>query len=237
MGIVSTPEGWSYVANAGDENVPIYHLTRKGPQGPLGTLSDSGEIPIGVAASADRKLVAVANQSTTTGGAGSVSVYLDRQSTPDHYLTYGSDPLQGEGIAIDSRGNCYWSFNDPDKLSGSVVEFYGCSGAGVRYASGILDAGGVAVDKEGNVYFVDQLAGIWKCTAPGSCGLFLQAGLTGLLLPRNINFDRSHPQNMWVTDAAGYIDAVNLQGLLFYTLKTLGGSQYPPFGIAPSPGE
>lgn len=236
MGMLSTPNGRTYVANGGDSNVPVYRSTRKGFRGPIATLSDAGQIPTNVAVTPNRNLVAVSNQSTTTGGAGSVSVYLNRQNTPDHYLTYGSDPLQGEGVAIDSTGNCYWSFNDPDKLTGSIVEFYGCGGAGVPYATGILDVGGVAVDDAGNLYFVDQLLGIWKCTAPNSCVLFLQAGLGALLFPRNINFDNAQPQNMWVTDAAGYIDAVNLQGLLFYTLQTLGGALYPPFGVAPSPG-
>jgi DNA-binding beta-propeller fold protein YncE len=235
-GMVTTPKGQMYVANSNDSNVPVYRLTSKGPKGPIATLSDAGEIPTSVAASPNRELVAVSNQSTTTGGAASVSVYLNRQTTPDHHLTYGKDPLQGEGIAIDSNGNCYWSFNDPYKLSGSIVEYDKCTGAGVRYASGILDVGGVAVDNSGNVYFVDQLLGIWKCTAPNACGLFLQAGLGGLLLPRNINFDNSQPQDMWVSDAAGFIDAVNLQGILFFTLETLGGGLYPPFGIAPSPG-
>jgi DNA-binding beta-propeller fold protein YncE len=223
MGTVTTPNGQMYVANSGDSNVPVYRSARAGFRGPIATLSDAGQNPANVAVTPNRNLVAVSNQSTTTGGAGSVSVYLNRHNTPDRYLTYGGDQLQGEGVAIDSSGNCYWSFNDRDTLTGSIVEFYDCSGTGVPYAAG-------------NLYFVDQLLGIWKCTAPNACALFLQAGLGGLLLPRNINFDNGQPQNMWISDAAGYVDAVNLQGILFYTLETLGGALYPPFGVAPSPG-
>jgi hypothetical protein len=236
LGMVTTPDGRWYIANSGASNVLVYRTTRRGPKGPVATLSDDGEVPVNVYATPNRQLVAVSNGSTTGGHAGSVSVYLNRQNKPSRILTFGNDRLQGAGIAIDSNGNCYWSFNDPYKLSGSIVEYDKCTGAGVRYASGILDIGGVAVDNSGNVYFVDQLLGIWKCTAPNACGLFLQAGLGGLLLPRNINFDNSQPQDMWVSDAAGFIDAVNLQGILFFTLETLGGGLYPPFGIAPSPG-
>src|SRR5579863_7575775 len=123
MGMVATPDGKLYVANSGDSNVPVYRTTRKGPEGPIATLGDSGEVPVNVDVTPDRRLVAVSNQSTTGGGAGSVTVYRDRQNQPSRVLTYGSDPIEGEGIAIDSNGNCYWSFNDPKTLTGSIVEF------------------------------------------------------------------------------------------------------------------
>src|SRR5579863_8322821 len=92
MGMMSTPDGHTYIANSGASNVMVYRMTRKGPQGPVATLDDSGEVPINVAAAKNRRLVAVSNESTRSGGAGSVSVYLGRQTTPSRVLTYGSDP-------------------------------------------------------------------------------------------------------------------------------------------------
>ncbi len=163
-------------------------------------------------------------------------MYLNGQTEPSRTLTYGTDPIQGEGIAIDSRGNCYWSFNDPVQLSGSIVVFAGCKGSGTLYKSGILRAGGLAFDRSGNLYYVDQLLGIFKCQSPSSCSLFTLVGIGGLILPANINFDSSQPQNLWVADAAGYIDAINLQGLIAYILDVLGGVTAPPIGIAPALG-
>lgn len=236
MGMVASPNGQLYVANSESSNILIYRTTRHGPQ-PKTTLSDDGEIPVNVAATPKQQLVAVSNFSSTGSGAGSVSVYVNRQSTPTRTLTYGSDPIQGAGIAIDSGGNCYWSFNDPKKLSGSIVEFAGCNGSGRLVQSVLLKAGGVAFDDSGNLYYVDELFGIFQCRGTSSCHLFLSiSGFLGLILPTNINFDHRSPQNLWVADAGGYIDGVSLAGIIEYLLEGLGGAQNPPIGIAPAPG-
>lgn len=236
LGMVTTPDGHWYIANSGASNVLVYRTTRRGPKGPVATLSDDGEVPVNVDATPNRQLVAVSNGSTTGGHAGSVSVYLNRQNKPSRILTYGNDRLQGAGIAIDSNGNCYWSFNDPRKLTGSIVEFVGCNGGGTLFKSGILSVGGLAFDRSGNLYYVDRLLGIFKCEGPSSCSLFTPVILGGLILPTNINFDNSKTQNLWVADAAGYIDEVNVQGLIEYILDILGGLTDPPIGIAPAPG-
>ncbi len=236
MGMVSIHDGRWYIANSGASNVLVYRTTRKGPKGPVATLGDYGEVPVNVDATPNQRLVAVSNGSTTGGHAGSVSVYINRQSEPSRVLTYGSDPLQGEGIAINSNGNCYWSFNDPKRLTGSIVEFAGCDGSGTLVKSGILLAGGLAFDRNGNLYYVDQLLGIFKCHGTSSCKIFTPIVLGGLILPANINFDNAKDQTLWVTDAAGYIDAVNLKGLIVYLLQLLGGLTNPPIGIAPAPG-
>lgn len=236
MGMVTTPNGYWYVANSGDTDVLVYRTTRKGPQGPKKTLRDDGEVPVNVDTTPNQRLVAVSNGSTTGNGPGSVSVYLNRGNHPSRNLTYGRDPVQGEGVAIDSAGNCYWAFNDPDTLTGSIVEFAGCNGASMLIVSGILRAGGLAFDTSGNLYYVDQLLGIYKCEGTSACSLFSPIGLDGLIIPININFDNRKPQNLWVADAGGYIEMVNLQGIIVYILQILGGVTDPPIGIAPAPG-
>ncbi|HEX3458091.1 MAG TPA: hypothetical protein VHR97_09075 [Candidatus Baltobacteraceae bacterium] len=235
MGMVTTPDGRWYVANSGASNVLVYRSTRSGPKGPKATLRDDGEVPVNVDATSSHRLVAVSNGATTGNGAGSVSIYLDQQNVPSRKLTYGSDPVQGAGIAIDAQGNCYWSFNDPYKLSGEIVKFAGCNGTGTLYKAGILRAGGLAFDRSGDLYYVDQLLGIFKCQG-SSCTIFAPIILGGLISPANLNFDNSDPQNLWVADAAGSLDAVNLQGLVAYILQIIGGITDPPIGVAPVPG-
>ncbi|MBV8373232.1 MAG: hypothetical protein JOY69_08210 [Candidatus Eremiobacteraeota bacterium] len=237
MGMMTTANGWWYIANSGDSNVLVYHTTRTGPIGPKATLNDDGQVPVNVAVTSDRQIVAVSNGSGRGGSAGSLSIYLHERHKASRRLTYGSDPIQGAGVAIDASGNCYWSFNDPNTLTGSIVEFANCSGNGSLFKSGILKAGGIAFDPSGNLYYVDQLTGIYKCSGPSSCSIFTPIlGSGGLVIPMNINFDNNTPPNLWVADAGGYIDAVNVSGLIVYTLNVIGGILDPPNGVAPVPG-
>ncbi len=120
-GTVTAPDGRWYVANGGHSNVLVYRTTKYGPQGPTQVLDDYGERPVNVGLAPSRPLVAVSNGETTSGGAGSVSIYLNHNVEPARILTYGKDALAGMGVAIDHRGNCYWSFNDPKTHSGSIV--------------------------------------------------------------------------------------------------------------------
>jgi hypothetical protein len=236
LGTVTTPDGWWYVANSGHSNVLVYRTTRHGPVGPSDSLDDYGQVPVNVDATPSRRLVAVSNGSTTSGGAGSVSIYLNRKAESSRTLTFGTHSLQGEGVAIDHRGNCYWSFNDGQK-GGSIVKFVNCHGSGSVVVSSISTAGGIAFDPRDNLYFVDQTLGIYRCKKQVSqCGLLVPVGPHELGLPTNINFDHKS-KYLWVADATGYIDAVDPQdGSIKYHTRAVGGSTDPPFGIAPAPG-
>ena len=112
----------------------------------------------------------------------------------------------------------------PRTLTGSIVKFAGCNGSGSLFRSGILRAGGMAFDHSGNLYYVDQLIGIFKCNGPSSCGIFAPIGGSGgLIIPTNINFDNSTPRIYGSPTPRGYIDAVNLAGLIVYILDAIGG--------------
>jgi hypothetical protein len=230
-GMKTTINGWWYVANGGDSNVLIYRTHHKGPQGPVGILDDPGQVPNNVDLTTSRQLVAVSNKGTPST-AGSVSIYLGRQSEPSRILTYGTDIVAGMGIALDKHRNCYWSFNDPTTQSGSIVEFPGCNGNGSVVVSGIVKAGGLAFDQHDDMYYVDQASGVYKCKHASKCTLFA----TGFGDPVNINFDLKQ-KHLWVADATGYIDAVDPKtGDIVYKVQAQGGSSNPPFGIAPDPG-
>lgn len=231
QGAVATPKGLWYLTNSGKSNVLIYRTTRNGPKY-VRSLDDSGEIPVNVDVTSDQNLVAVSNGTSPNSGTGSVSVYLNRASEPSRILTYGNDLLQGQGVAIDPQGNCFWSFNDLAKPSapGSIVEFDQCSGAGTLLASGLTSAGGIAFDRAGNLYYIDEAHGIYKCNKTTSCTLFA----TGFGLPVNLNFDAKE-KNLWVADATGFIDAVDPQsGQIKSNFISVDGD---PYGIAPAPGD
>jgi DNA-binding beta-propeller fold protein YncE len=232
QGTVATINGWWYVANGGHANVLIYRSTNRGPTGPLGTLDDFGQIPANVDVTPSRRLVAVSNVATASGGSGSVSIYVNRNAEPSRTLTFGKRPLQGIGIAIDRRGDCYWSFNDLSTGSGSIVDFTGCDGRGKIVVSGIVFAGGLAFDQHDDLYYVDQTAGIYTCQKTTKCRLFS----TGFGDPVNVNFDLKQ-KHLWVADATGFVDAVNPKtGAIVFSTPVGGGPDDAPFGIAPAPG-
>ncbi len=230
QGTIATVNGWWYVANAGFANVLIYKSTKHGPKGPKGTLTDSGEVPVNVYVVPNRKLVAVSNASTSSGGPGSVSVYVDRATQPARYLTYGTDDIRGMGIAIDHHHNCYWSFNDPSTGSGTIVEFAGCRGNGSPIVP-LTNAGGLAFDQAGNLYYIDQNVGVYRCRGITHCKVFA----TGFGDPVNLNFDHRQ-KTLWVADATGYIDAVDPKTGTVTQTPAQGGSSDPPFGVAAAPG-
>lgn len=233
QGMMATINGWLYIANGGDSNVLVYRSTKRGPKGPVQMLDDSGQIPANVSVTPNRQLVAVSNVTTASHGTGSISVYLDRQTTPTRNLTYGTAAVQGVGIAIDHHGNCYWSVNDSSNHTGTIVEFTGCSGKGTPVISKIAYAGGLAFDQRDDLYYVDQMAGIYKCAKGTShCALFAK----GFGDPVNINFDLRQ-KHLWVADASGYIDAVDTKtGAIVSKTPTGSGSKDAPFGVAPAPG-
>lgn len=234
QGTVATPDGWWYVANSGHSNVLVYRTTKHGARGPLASLDDYGQSPVNVDVNPSRRLVAVSNGSTVGGGAGSVSVYLNRQAEPSRTLTYGSHVLQGEGVAIDRQGDCYWSFND-GKNGGSIVEFTGCNGSGTLVATTPIGfAGGLAFDQSGDLFYVDQSSGIYRCKHTANCSLWVAVG-SELGVPTNINFDHKS-KHLWVADATGYIDAVELKSRVVTRIQAQDGPSDPPFGIAPEPG-
>jgi DNA-binding beta-propeller fold protein YncE len=233
QGTKATVNGYWYVANSGHSNVLVYRSTKAGPKGPIGALDDFGQIPGNVDVTADRKLVAVSNIMTMSHGPGSVSVYLGRDVEPARNLHFGHRALQGIGVAIDRHGNCYWSFNDPRRKTGAIVEFAGCDGKGSLVVSSIGFAGGLTFDQHENLYYVDQTDGIHKCNGTSHCTLFSK----GFGDPVNVNFD-VHGKHLWVADATGYIDAVDSSnGRIVYSTPSYGGSGEAPFGIAPAPGD
>ena len=228
-GTKATPDGWWYVANSVFSNVLVYRSTPHGPRGPVQFLEDRDEIPSGVDMTPNRQLVVVANSTTNAGGAGSVAVYLGRNTHRSRLLRYGTALLTGFGVALDPAQNCYFSFNQLGLVGGSIVEFPKCDGSGTLVVSGITSAGGLTFDGAGNLYYIDQASGIYKCSGTSRCVLFS----TGYILPLNLNFDQ-HREHLWVADGGGFIDAVDPASgkILSHTLP-LGG---PPFAVAPSPG-
>lgn len=244
LGSVTTPSGWLYVANSGNEDILVYN-TKKGKKtsgGPTDTLEDYGQKPVNVDVNPSRNLVAVSNAGSASA-TGSVSIYLNRAAAPGRTLTYGNDILQGNGIALDNNGNCYWGVYDTNLGNGYIVEFPSCNGGGQQVITNIGDAGGLAFDQSSNLFYINRsssMPAIVACKGLSNCVsyTFTSPSDCELYEPINLNFDK-HAKALWVADAAGYVDEFAIQpGKLTVTCSVQYpvGSSNPPFGVAPNPG-
>ena len=241
QGTVTTVNGWWYVSNGAGMNVLVYRTRHGLPQGPLSSLSDYNELPVNVDVNPSRNLVAVSNYTPSSGGNGSLSVYLHRQSVPTRTLTYGAG--YGSGVAIDHKGNCYWALDSGPNYTGTgkIAEFAKCSGSGTVLISESFPIGGLAFDQSGDLYFVDSNAGsggggIYMCTKTlsSSCKSRGPGTAYSYVQPLNINFDYKG-KDLWVADIGGYVEVVDPStGTIEHQYAV--GSSNPPFGIAPEPG-
>jgi hypothetical protein len=231
-----TPSGDWYIANSGDNNVPVYHV-RAPLDGPFKTLNDSGGVPIDVDSTPTNSLVAVSNYTSTGSGsiAGFVTLYANGATNPTGTLSV-TGPAYGVGIALDKGGNCYWSYNTSLSGGGLIVEFASCTGPARTIITGLHAAGGMAFNKAGQLFYVDPTAGtLNRCTNNGGwvCKV-LQKNFTE---PTTINFDAQW-KHLWLADfGSSTIYALNPKtGTILSTTPAHGGPSDPPFGIAPAPG-
>jgi hypothetical protein len=170
------------------------------------------------------------------GGSNTIAVYPAGSTTP--WFVSDPDAAEGNGLAFDSHGNCYWSVTLHDgKGTVRVDEFSGCSGSATP-----LDVPGspmwLAFDGNDNLYYVNwasdrHSSGIYRCTAVTQCALAFAGGTTS----RAIRFDQEW-QHLYVADlrrqgisridiATGKVDETITRGLKGYSA---------PIAIAAGPG-
>lgn len=126
----------------------------------VATLADPGEYPVGVSYDAGSGIVGVTNIISTAGGAGSVSFYASKATTP---CVTVSDPAWDRVYfgAFDAHGDFYIDgMNTAGNTLIGVVKG-GCSAAHIETLSTPKPPGfpgGVGVTPNGNLAFIDQLA-------------------------------------------------------------------------------
>ena len=219
-----------YIANTGAANVLEY----SGDGSKLeATLDASGWFPVDVSVSGN--LVAVSNQTSISFTPGVVNIYSGGATSPSYAV---SDPLamEGMGVAFDSKGNCYWSFNN-ESGEGMIDEFPGCTASSTPTQLNIVTgfAGGIALDQHDNLWYIDQYHGVYKCAGTTNCKLYSALQLRPAKHDAVfMNFNATQ-KTLYVADAnKGVIYAINTangkRGVFARTTKKDG-----PFGVATSP--
>jgi sugar lactone lactonase YvrE len=221
--IVADTQGNVYVSDPINGRVVAYS---PGMEKVTGTLS-------GVAVGFD---MAIHAGTIAVGGGNTVTVFPAGSSTPT--ILTDPDAEQGNGIAFDSHGNCYFSvmLNDGHGTI-RVDEFAGCAGSAIP-----LDIPGspmwLAIDGNDNLYYVNfsvdkHSAGIYRCNGITQCTLAFARGAS----PRAIRFDQGW-QHLYVADLRGQgISRINIATGKVDEKFTRGFKGYSaPIAVAAGPG-
>jgi hypothetical protein len=208
QGVAVDSNGYVYISNSYSSQVLIY---TDGATALVATLTDSANLPAFTVAS--KTLIASSDFYSSSGGPGELAVYknVPEDQTPSYYLT---DPsaYEGESVAFDSKGNCYWSFNTAaDSGPGYIDEFQGCAQGAtpIRLPITTSYAGGVAFDSNDNLWYTDQLAAsVNACTGTTNCATILSGGF--FVDPVTLNWDGE--ELMYVMDAVSGVYQVNVLG-------------------------
>jgi hypothetical protein len=219
QGVIVGPfSGYWYVANTGASNIPYYANDIAGNPfqvfGPLALpnpIEDANEYPADIAIRETGKNglltsteLAVSNIYTTYFYPGSVTVFTTSGSNYSSYNLADSSAYEGEGVAFDNEGDCFWAYNvSEDAGPGYIDKFTNCQGSPTPVSGISLGfGGGIAFDNYDNLWYVDQLgqgsqsAGVYECKRTSHC--ILRFG--SFTDPVEINFDTSFT-NLYVSDA------------------------------------
>jgi len=229
QGTVATIGGQWYVTNSGTSTVLVFQYT--GSSFPLiKTLEDSGQVPGDVDTNEKQSLVAVSNIGGSTSNPATISLYAHGSTKPTGTL-HASDAVTGVGVALDAKGNCFWSYETAS--AAKMVEFVKCAGSPTAVTVPLTSPGGIAFDGFNNLYYSDPAAGrVYRCKGVTTCTPFTQLFADAIF----INFDQGW-KHLWIADfGSATIYGLTKAGKTISVTPAVGGTSDPPLGIAPIPG-
>ncbi len=219
-------DGLFYVADESGDDVAVFSA---GGKKLLSKLSNGGNAPDDVAVYNDE--VAVSNQKSMT--------YFAKGAKKPTRTLKDSNAQQGRGAAFDSKGNCYWSFENKSSTA-QLDEFKGCTGKPQDLKISGGSPYGIAFDAKGNLYFTGYSSpsrGVYRCSGIKSCKLTWSSFVN----PQYLNFSEDF-SDLWVCDPANYQSTAALYEIDISSGKVIDEITYgisglnPPIGIASGPG-
>jgi DNA-binding beta-propeller fold protein YncE len=220
--LVSDPQGYVYVSDAIANQVAIYSPGMKR------RIATRTGVDVGFDMAVHAGTIAV-------GGGNTITV-LPAGGKPRYFLS-DPDAMQGNGLAFDSHGNCYWSVTLNDgKGTDRVDEFDGCAGSPQHLAIPGSPLW-LAFDGNDDLYYVDFAAnkssGIYRCAGLSHCSLAFGRGTE----PRALRFNQGWG-DLYVADLGGSnISRINIASGKVDEVITRGFQGYSqPIAVAAGPG-
>jgi len=219
-----------YVANLAGADVVIFH---KGATSPYKTLSDPGELPV-IAVVDSTGTVYVANNKTTRGGPGSVSVYAGGSTTPTSRLTVPNN-IEVLWCALNNHHNLFVGYYKTNHTNG-LVKFVGGAGTAKSADVTIQFPGQMEFDSAQDLVFADENAStvnVYELPTKTPVAQYATPSggtIVGLALTKR-------SANFYVSDyGTGAVYEFSYPaGVLVDTISTGLGTSSPPTGVATDP--
>jgi len=247
QGVTVTSDGMLLIADTNNSTIDSMERANTGHPKDFGTcITDSGQYPDWVATTKGETLIVISNIFSKLGsnvGPGSLATANGCGSTPAALQNYDNDQVQGIAVAINSKGDCFWTYNDLRYGQGWVAKYTGCKGRGWKIpqgglydGSGMHFAGGIAFDQQDNMYLNDQTEGIFECTAPTYYNCSIVNSRPGSHFPAEdnigLNFSKDWKYLFWADAAYNQICYTTTPVTDTETCVANGPGTSAPYGIA-----
>ncbi len=177
--VLVTDEAGNLYSTPGTDAIYVY--------APLGasleqTLSNPGQQTAAIATRSG--LIVAGNASPIASQTGELSVYVNGATAPSYYLGDGDATHDASGAAIDSKGDCFVSYNSNASGNSGLEEFAGCAKNAKPHKVAVVEENPQApaiwnptFDGHDNLLYLsgDNIGEIFECMGLKDCGA-LQGG-------------------------------------------------------------
>jgi hypothetical protein len=235
-GMTGTKTGSFYVANTTSSNVLLYKNDYKTV---LATLTDPYEYPVDVSYEETTGMVGVANSTSTSDGAGTVSFYARGKTRP--CVTVGNSAWGRVYFdAFDSKGNLFVNglSTSGSTLVGEVTG--GCKAKTIttlKLGTPIAFPGAVQITKNDDIAILNSVystISTYKPPVNGSLGPPITTPLNGMTFPASFAFT-STGKRLWTADMASVVADDYTYPVGGVPIFGFSGSPSEPAGIVVTP--
>jgi hypothetical protein len=185
--------------------------------------------------STDHVFAADDNSNSPCGLYLNVFEFPQSTNTPNAYCGPKHPYALAEGVAIDSMGDVFVSFNNVSSSAGYIDEYVGrlkgCPAT--QLGVGFLRVGGLQVDKHNNLVVADSGAGTVDIIAPPYSSI--TSAIPGFSTPTNVALNKKQTELFVANYGAGVVDVLAYPSGAPITVLGASRGVTDPWGVAAFP--